>query len=128
MVMKTILIISVTLSFLLGCNSHTHYHEAQLYISDTVSVFINNDICKNHQDCINKKLVKFEAGGWSLGSWSGGGVNIFVYEVNSSKLVKELQSSYSARHERMSHVPVKLNVYSTRFGEPKKIYANYTYN
>lgn len=125
--MKHILFIAFILSFLSGCNSHAYYDEAQIFISDVHNIFIKNAVCESKQDCSNRELVKFEAGGWSLGPLSGGGVSISVYQISSDAVVQILHSTFSQRHSEMPDVPVQLHAYSSKHGATKVKIAEYAY-
>lgn len=125
--MKHILTIAFALSFLSGCNSHAYYDEAQIFLDDVQTILISNGMCNDKQDCSNKQLVKFEAEGWSLGPWSGGGVNISIYQINNNAVVQSLHSSFSHRRLEMPQAHVYLNAYSSKHGEPKVKIAEYAY-
>ena len=125
--MKQIFTIVFAASLLSGCSSHAYYDEAQIFLGDVQHILISNGMCDNKQDCSNKQLVKFEAGGWSFGPWSGGGVNISVYQVTGEAIVQALHSSFSSRRTEMPKVSVYLHAYSTKHGEPKTILAEYAY-
>jgi len=125
--MKQILTIVFAASLLLGCSSHAYYDEAQIFLGDVQKILISNGMCDSKQDCSNKQLVKFEAGGWSFGPWSGGGVNISVYQITEGAIVQALHSSFSSRRTEMPDVPIYLHAYSTKHGEPKVILAEYAY-
>ncbi len=125
--MKNILTIAFALTSLSGCSSHAYYDEAQVFISDVERIIIKNGMCLSKQDCSNKEIVKFEAGGWSFGLWSGGGINISVYQINKDAVVQQLHSSFNYRRSEVSQVPVYLNAYSSKHGEPKTQIAEYAY-
>ena len=125
--MKNILTIAVAASFLSGCSSHAYYDEAQMFLDDAQNILINNGLCNSKQDCSNKELLKFEAGGWSLVSLSGGGVNISVYQINKNTVVQKLHSAFNRRRSEMPQVPIYLHVYSSKHGEPKTGIAEYAY-
>lgn len=125
--MKKVITLLYSVILLSGCDSHFYYNEANLLIGDVKNVLIENGMCEKEQGCLNKELVKFEAGGWSLGPWSGGGVYINVYQVKSEKIVQDLHASFINRHLDMQKVPVYLNVYSTEHGKNKIKIAEYSF-
>jgi hypothetical protein len=70
-------------------------------------------------DCQFRSLVKYEAGGWSLGPVSWGGVTLNVYAVSDPKAISALEDSIRQARAQLGNVKVELNVFSSNHGEPQ---------
>jgi hypothetical protein len=64
-------------------------------------------------------LVLYEAGGWSIGPVSLGGVTLNVYAVSDTKAIQPLEESIRHAQSRLKSVKVDLNVFSSKHGEPR---------
>lgn len=110
-------------SLLLGCSSHAHYNEAMAYVAVAEQTLDESGICKGEKSCSVKNLIKFEAGGWQLGPFSGGGVFINVYEINDPAVANQLVSRFNDQYKTLPNVPITLHVYSSAHGQPEKLLA-----
>ena len=66
-----------------------------------------------------RELVKYEAGGWSIGPVSWGGVTLNVYAVSDPEAIQPLEESVRQAQSRLKTVKVDLNVFSSKHGEPR---------
>lgn len=110
-------------SLLFGCSSHAYYNEAMAYVAVAEQTLDESGICKGQKSCSVKSLVKFEAGGWQLGPFSGGGVFINVYEISDPAVAKQLISRFNDQYKALPDVPITLHVYSSAHGQPEKLLA-----
>jgi hypothetical protein len=70
-------------------------------------------------DCQSGHLVTFEAGGWSLGPLSLGGVTLNIYAVSDPAAIKALATSIQQARSQVGDVKVDLNVFSSKHDEPR---------
>ena len=101
-----------------GCSSHAYDAEARLYADATTAIFIASGLCSTINDCAAKELVKWEAGGYSLGPIRGGGVQINVYQVTSAGIWARLTGEFRSVHSRLPKHTVTLTAYPGPHGAP----------
>jgi hypothetical protein len=82
------------------------------YMEQTQQVLIEEGQCSNDVDCTRKEMAFWTAGGWKIGSLTGGGVTINVYKVSSTEIAKKIVDRCRTLYSQMPSVPVSVTVYS----------------
>lgn len=117
------LLTTVVSLFLAGCDSHAYYEEAKLYVSEAQQVLRDAQVCEKRVPCSVNDLVKFEAGAWTIGPLTYGGVYINVYEVQDRAVAEEIILRFREKHKTTPDVPVHVRVYGSKHGKPKQLTA-----
>ena len=98
-----------------GCSAKAYQEEAMRYMEQTKSVLIEEGLCGNDRDCSNKEMAFWTAGGWKIGTFTGGGVSISVYSVSSVEVANKILSRCQTLHSQIPTVPVSITVYSNAY-------------
>ncbi len=101
-----------------ACSSHAYKTEAESYAEATTRIFIASGLCSSTNDCAAKELVKWEAGGYSLGPIRGGGVHINVYRFPSAGIWDRLSAEFRTVHSRLPKHKVTLTAYTGPHAAP----------
>lgn len=107
----------------LGCNSHAYYEEAKVYVSEAQNTLVEAQWCKGKRSCSVNDIVKFEAGGWSLGPLTFGGVSINVYQVDDPAVAAQVISRLRIKHASSPVVSVQVRIFASKHGESKRLTA-----
>lgn len=94
-----------------GCSSHAYEAEERSYAEAATSILVSSGLCSSASDCAGKELVKWQAGGYSLGPVQGGGVRINVYQLSSAETWRRLSTEFHAVHSRLPAHEVTLTAY-----------------
>lgn len=102
-----------------GCNSHAYHAEATQLADAACKSLVMSGAASSEADCQFRDLVKYEAGGWSLGPVSWGGVTLNIYAVSDPTAIQAVEASIRQARARLGKVKVDLNVFSSKHGEPR---------
>src|SRR5664279_3134511 len=115
---RRVLLGSVALAFLAGCDSHAYYDEAQTCVSEARQVLIDARWCQAQIEkqipCSTNDLVKFEAGAWRMGHLTHDGVYIHIYQVDDPAIAQKIIDRVREKHKSIPNVAVRVFVYGSK--------------
>jgi hypothetical protein len=95
-----------------GCNSHAYFNEGMQYMAETEKLLVEQRVCAGSADCSSKGIVFWEAGGWAIGPFKGGGVYITVYKISDLRIAEKIIEGCKTIHSRIPDVPVTVTIFS----------------
>ena len=102
----------LVLALLAGCNSHAYYDQAIAQADAVKDELARSSICATPGACSFAE-VKFEAGGWKIGPFRGGGVTINVYGVSDIALARRILARCKSLHAKNATAAVTVTIYSS---------------
>ena len=108
-------VITLAATITVGCSPHMHYAQARLYADAVTTELVRAGACPSIEVCKGEQMVKWEAGGWKIGPFNGGGVDIQVYRVadrrTADALITRCSQIYAANPKVAASITIQSNAH-----------------
>lgn len=98
-----------------GCSSHKYAEQARSYTEAVTHELVALGACATTDECQRNQMVLWEGGGWQVGPFKWGGVDIEVYRVADSgvaeALIERLRQIHSAHPEVAVSITIQSNAH-----------------
>lgn len=105
-------VMSVFSMMAVGCSSHMYSKQARLYVDVVTAELISVGACPSIDVCKKEQMVMWEGGGWKVGPFKGGGIDINVYKIADRRIADAVLARCNQIYVANSQVAVSITIQS----------------